>query len=62
MEMFSRFGAQSMTAPLRDVLVKRPGSAFGRAFDDPGHGFLHPVDLLVAQREHGAFVDLLASL
>jgi dimethylargininase len=57
-----RFGAQSMSAPLRDVLVKRPGPAFGIAFDDPAHGFLHPVDLTVAQREHDAFVDLLASL
>jgi dimethylargininase len=56
------FGAQSMTAPLREVLVKRPGAAFGRAFDDPAHGFLHPVDLAVAQREHDAFVQLLASL
>ncbi len=56
------FGAQSMTAPLREVLVKRPGPAFGRAFDNPAHGFLHPVDLAVAQREHDAFVELLASL
>jgi len=56
------FGAQSMTAPLRDVLVKRPGPAFGRAFDDPAHGFLHPVDLAVAQREHDAFLELLAGL
>jgi N-dimethylarginine dimethylaminohydrolase len=56
------YGGQSLTAPLRDVLVKRPGAAFGRAFDDPAHGFLHPVDLAVAQREHDAFVDLLASL
>ena len=40
-----RFGAQSMTAPLHEVLVKRPGEAFGRAHDDPAHGFLHPVDL-----------------
>jgi dimethylargininase len=56
------FGAQSMTAPLREVLVKRPGPAFGRAFDDPAHGFLHPVDLVVAQREHDAFVELLAGL
>ena len=56
------FGAQSMTAPLREVLVKRPGPAFGRAFDDPAHGFLHPVDLAVAQREHDAFVELLAGL
>ena len=57
-----RFGAQSMTAPLRDVLVKRPGPAFGAAFDDPAHGFLHPVDLEVARREHDAFVHLLAGL
>jgi dimethylargininase len=57
-----RFGAQSMTAPLRDVLVKRPGSAFGSAFDDPVHGFLHAVDLAVAQREHAAFVETLAAL
>ena len=56
------YGAQSMTAPLRDVLVKRPGPAFGRAFDDPAHGFLHPVDLDVARREHDAFVEVLARL
>jgi N-dimethylarginine dimethylaminohydrolase len=56
------FGAQSMTAPLRDVLVKRPGPAFGRAFDDPRHGFLHPVELAAAEREHEAFVELLGSL
>ncbi len=56
------FGAQSMTAPLLDVLVKRPGPAFGAAHDDPAHGFLHRVDLDVAQREHDAFVDTLASL
>ena len=36
--------------------------AFGAAFDDPAHGFLHPVDLDVARREHDAFVDLLVSL
>jgi N-dimethylarginine dimethylaminohydrolase len=59
---FARFGAQSMTAPLREVLVKRPGPAFGRAFDDPAHGFLHPVNLAVAQREHDDFVELLAGL
>ena len=44
-----RFGAQSMSAPLLEVLVKRPGPAFGRAFDDPAHGFLHPVDLELAR-------------
>jgi len=56
------YGAQSMSAPLRDVLVKRPGAAFGAAFDDPAHGFLHRVDLEVARREHDAFVDVLVSL
>jgi len=56
------YGAQSMTAPLREVLVKRPGPAFGRAFDDPAHGFLHPVDLPLAQRQHDAFVAVLDRL
>jgi len=57
-----RYGAQSMTAPLREVLVKRPGPAFAAAFDDPAHGFLHAVDLDLARREHDAFVETLASL
>ena len=57
-----RFGAQSMTAPLREVLVKRPGPAFGRAFDDPANGYRHAVDIETARREHDAFVDLLVRL
>ncbi len=57
-----RFGAQSMTSPLLDVLVKRPGQAFGAAFDDPAHGFLHPVDLDLARREHDAFLETLGAL
>lgn len=56
------FGGQSMVLPLRDALVKRPGPVFGRAFEDPAHGFLHPVDLGLAQREHDAFVETLSSL
>ncbi len=56
------YGAQSMTDPLVEVLVKRPGPAFGRAFEDPAHGFLHAVDLDAAQREHDTFTELLASL
>jgi dimethylargininase len=56
------YGVQSMTAPLRDVVVKRPGPAFGAAFDDPSHGFRHPVDLERAEREHDAFVELLRRL
>jgi dimethylargininase len=57
-----RYGAQSMSSTLRDVLVKRPGEAFARAFDDPAHGFLGPVDFDVARREHEAFLDVLAGL
>ena len=56
------FGAQSMTARLRDVLVKLPGPAFGRAFDDPAHGFLRPVDLDRAWREHDKLVETLDRL
>jgi N-dimethylarginine dimethylaminohydrolase len=56
------FGAQSMTAPLREVLVKRPAAAFGAAHDDPAHGFLHPVDLAAAQREHDALTSILSDL
>lgn len=51
-----------MTAALREALVKRPGLAFGAAFEEPAHGFLHPVDLGTAQQEHDAFVELLAGL
>lgn len=57
-----RFGAQSMTSPLREVLVKRPGLAFGGAYDDPAHGYLHPVDLEAAQREHDSFCEVLSGL
>lgn len=56
------FGAQGMVADLHEVLVKRPGTAFGRAFDEPAHGFLRPVDLPRAQAEHDAFVDVLRDL
>ena len=57
-----RYGAQSMVAPLRSVLVKAPDEAFGRAFEEPAHGFLHPVDLALAQRQHDQLVDLLERL
>jgi len=56
------WGARSMTAPLREVLVHRPDAAFGTAFDDPAHGFHHPVDLATAHAEHDAYTDLLADL
>jgi dimethylargininase len=51
-----------MTAPLRVALVQRPGAAFGRAFDDPAAGFLHPVDLERARREHDGLAGLLTRL
>lgn len=57
-----RFGAESMVAPLLDVLVKPPGEAFGRAFHDPAHGFLHPVDLGEARRQHEELCAILAEL
>lgn len=56
------WGAQSMTAPLREVLVKRPGPAFARAFDDPAVGFLRPVDHERARREHDGLVETLDRL
>jgi dimethylargininase len=57
-----QFGAHSSTAILRDVLVKPPGAAFGAAFDDPAHGFLRPVDLERAKREHDGLVGALTEL
>lgn len=56
------WGARSSTAALHDVLVKPPGPAFGRAFDDPAHGFLRPVDLERARREHDGLVAALDGL
>jgi N-dimethylarginine dimethylaminohydrolase len=56
------YGAQSMTAPLREVVLRAPGTAFGRAFDDPAHGFLHAVDLDLARRQHAALCELLDQL
>jgi N-dimethylarginine dimethylaminohydrolase len=58
----ARYGAQSMTAPLREVLMRAPGPAFGRAYDDPVHGFLHAVDLDLARRQHDGLADLLTRL
>ena len=42
--------------------MKRPGVAFGRAFTDPAHGFLRPVDLERAQREHDGLAAALDAL
>jgi N-dimethylarginine dimethylaminohydrolase len=56
------WGVRSSTATLRDVLVQRPGAAFGRAFDEPAHGFLWPCDLDAARREHDGLVAVLDGL
>ena len=56
------YGAQSMTAPLLDVLVKTPGPAFAAAYDEIAHGFLRHVDLETARREHDGLVDTLSRL
>lgn len=56
------FGVSSMVAPLQHVLVQRPTAAFGDAFDDPACGYLRPVDLAAALREHDMFVETLAGL
>ena len=51
-----------MSAPLGQVLMRRPGPHFGTAFDDAAHGFRHPVDLDLARRQHDGLCDLLTQL
>jgi N-dimethylarginine dimethylaminohydrolase len=53
-----RYGCQSMTAPLRRVLVKRPDEAFGTADPSQWHYTAQP-NLEIAQEEHDALVALL---
>jgi N-dimethylarginine dimethylaminohydrolase len=62
MTVVTGYGAESMTAPLREVVLRAPGPAFGRAFDEPAHGFLHAVDLDLARRQHAGLCDLLDRL
>jgi len=62
MEAARTYGAQSMTAPLRRALLKAPGPAFGRAYEDPALGFLHPVDLALARRQHAQLGERLSGL
>ncbi len=56
------FGAQTMVAPLLDVLVKAPGPAFAAAYDHPEAGFLRPADIMTARREHDGLVETLDRL
>jgi dimethylargininase len=56
--MTREYGSQSMIAPLRSVLVRRPDEAFSTADPDAWHYTDRP-SLDNAQREHDAFVDVL---
>jgi dimethylargininase len=56
--MTTPYGCQSMVAPLRRVLVRRPDEAFGTADPVRWHYTSRP-DLEEARREHDALVDLL---
>ena len=51
-------GSQSMIAPLRKVLVKRPGRTFAGADPERWHYTAQP-DLDAARQEHDAFVQIL---
>jgi len=53
-----RYGSQSMVAPLRRVLVRRPGETFGEADPDVWHYRSRP-DLPAARGEHDALCELL---
>ncbi len=56
--MIRHYGSQSMVAPLRTVLVKRPDAAF--AVEDPlAWHYSNRPDLAIAQQEHDALADLL---
>jgi len=59
----SRFGAQSMVAPLRRVIVKRPAEAFRSAAAIGAQwrvlGYTAPPDLAAAGEEHARLVGIL---
>jgi N-dimethylarginine dimethylaminohydrolase len=57
--MTPSFGAESMVAPLRRVMVRRPDAAFAAADPRTWHYTGQP-DLPTARREHEAFVRLLS--
>src|SRR5574340_1308509 len=56
--MSRQYGSQSMIAPLRTVLVKRPEQAFGVSDPLAWHYAGRP-DVRIAQQEHDALVALL---
>jgi dimethylargininase len=52
------YGAQSMTAPLRRVVMRRPGEALAAADPATWH-YASAIDLEAARRVHDAFADAL---
>jgi N-dimethylarginine dimethylaminohydrolase len=60
METYGSRSIQSMTAPLRRVLVKRPDEAFGSA-DPAVWNYTARPDLEAARREHDALVEILTA-
>src|SRR2546426_2162114 len=56
--MAGSYGSQSMSDPLRTVLVRRPDASFGRA-DPKRWGYEAKPNLAAAQKEHDGLVDLL---
>src|SRR2546428_11043983 len=50
------YGSQSMSDPLRTVLVRRPDAAFGAADPKPW-GYAAKPDLAAARREHDPLAD-----
>ena len=55
----SNFGAQSMVAPLKRVMVKRPAETSAEAGAWAEFGYYHAPDLERAALEHAQFVELL---
>jgi dimethylargininase len=56
--MSEGYGAQSMTAPLRRVVMRRPGEEMAAA-DPAAWHYAAPVDLAEARAVHDAFADAL---
>ena len=55
----SGYGAQSMVAPLKRVMVKRPAETSADAGAWAAFGYYHAPDLQRAAEEHAQFVELL---
>ena len=54
----SEFGAQNMVAPLRRVLMKRPGAAMANADPDAWH-YAGPLSLDQLRSDHDRFVEII---